>query len=167
MKLYQAALNISLSQWNRLNYGTSRFAFFFFNRCTHFSIMFSDCFTKKKKHGLIMTVLILKGKNTVLIMTILILKKKKQKNTVLQLLKVQFRIHTFITDNKFANSWQVLQGKFRQTAFIPPQNRSLSYQCQLMTLDNIGTYSCSAWSIDIGNRFVNRITPHESLSGPW
>ena len=93
--------------------------------------------------------------------------EKKKKNTVLQLLKVQFRIHTFITDNKFANSWQVLQGKFRQTAFIPPQNRSLSYQCQLMTLDNIGTYSCSAWSIDIGNRFVNRITPHESLSGPW
>ena len=65
--------------------------------------MFSDCFTKKKKCGLIMTILILKGKNTVLIMTILILKKKK-KNTVVQLLKVKFRIHTFITDNKFANS---------------------------------------------------------------
>ena len=54
--------------------------FFFFNRCTHFSIMFSDCFTKKKKRGLIMTILILKGKNTVLIMTILILKKKTKKH---------------------------------------------------------------------------------------
>ena len=41
LKLHQAALNISLSQWNRLNYGTSKFAtlVFLIVGCTHFSII--------------------------------------------------------------------------------------------------------------------------------
>lgn len=42
LKLYQAALNISLSQQSRLNYGTSKFAIFFNSRM--YTFQYNKCF---------------------------------------------------------------------------------------------------------------------------
>lgn len=43
LKLHQAAMNMSLSQWNRLNYGTSKFATCFFNS-RMYTFQYNKCF---------------------------------------------------------------------------------------------------------------------------
>lgn len=56
-------------------------------------------------------------------------------------------------------SWQVLQGK---SSRFPPKYMSLSYQHQLMIVDNIATHAYPAGSMDVVNR--STIILHENLS---